>query len=401
MDGLFGVRMTGPLTPYAAGFAVELGRVGYTSLSTLDQLRLVAHLSRWLDSEGLDVGDVGEAVVEAFLVARRAAGYRAHLKLASLLPLLTYLRGLGVSPPAGVASRTRVEQELERFRGYLLAERGLTPGAARGYVSLVRAFVAGRVDARGVDPQQVTAGELTSFMVAVSGRLGAKTVQRSASALRSLLRFWHLQGVVTTSLVEAVPKIAHRAPQLPRGLEPDQVAAMLASCDTERIDGLRDHAMLLLMSRLGLRCGEVAALGLDDVNWRAGQLTVRGKGNRRDLLPLPVEVGQAMADYLRRGRPATAIGRTVFVRFKAPHRALTSGGVTQAVAAAGRRAGLGTICGHRLRHSAATSMLAAGGSLTEIGQVLRHRRPLTTAIYAKVDIEALRALARPWPQALS
>jgi site-specific recombinase XerD len=116
---------------------------------------------------------------------------------------------------------------------------------------------------------------------------------------------------------------------------------------------------------------------------------------------LPVEVGQAIADYLRRGRPATAIGRTVFVRFKAPHRALTSGGVTQAVAAAGRRAGLGMIYGHRLRHTAATSMLAAGGSLTEIGQVLRHRRPLTTAIYAKVDVEALRTLARPWPQALS
>lgn len=210
MDGLFGVRMTGPLTPYAAGFAVELERVDYTSLSTLDQLRLLAHLNRWLDSEGLDVGDVGEAVVEAFLVARRAAGYRAHLKLASLLPLLTYLRGLGVSPPAQVASRTLVEQELERFRGYLLAERGLTPAAARGYVSLVRPFVVGRVGARGVDPQRVTAGEVTSFMVAASGRLGSKTVQRSASALRSLLRFWHLQGVVTTSLVEAVPKVAHR-----------------------------------------------------------------------------------------------------------------------------------------------------------------------------------------------
>ena len=401
MDGLFGVRMTGPLTPYAAGFAVELGRVGYTSLSTVDQLRLVAHLSRWLGREGLEVGDVGETAVEAFLVARRAAGYRAHLKLASLLPLLTYLRGLGVSPPARVAPQTLVEQELERFRGYLLAERGLTSAAASNYVSLVRPFVAGRVGERGVEPQRVTAGEVTSFMVAAAGRLGSKTAQGSASALRSLLRFWHLQGVVATSLVGAVPKIAHRAPQLPRGLAVEQVAAMLASCDTARIDGLRDHAMLLLMSRLGLRCGEVAALGLDDVNWRAGQLTVRGKGNRRDLLPLPVEVGQAMADYLRRGRPATAIGRTVFVRFKAPHHALTSGGVTQAVAAAGRRAGLGAIHGHRLRHTAATSMLAAGGSLTEIGQVLRHRRPRTTAIYAKVDIEALATLARPWPQALS
>lgn len=173
---------------------------------------------------------------------------------------------------------------------------------------------------------------------------------------------------------------------------------MLASCDTGRIDGLRDRAMLGLMARLGLRCGEVAVLGLDDIDWRAGQITVHGKGGRRDLLPLPADVGQAIAEYLRSGRPATAIGRTVFVRVKAPHRGLSSGGVTQAVAAAARRAGLGVVYGHLLRHSAATAMLAAGGSMTEIGQVLRHRRPLTTAIYARVDVEALRTLARPWPR---
>jgi site-specific recombinase XerD len=332
MDGLFGVRMTGPLTPYAVGFAVELRRVGYTSLSTRDQLALVAGFSRWLESEGLDVGDVGEAAAEAFVLARRAAGYRAHLTLQSLVGLLAYLRGLGVIAPAVVAPKTLVEQELERFRSYLLLERGLTPAAARGYVLLVRPFVADRVDERGVDPRRVTAGEVTSFMVAASARLGPKTVQRSASALRSLLRFWHLEGVVTSSLVEAVPKVAYRTPQLPGGLEADQVAAMLASCDTDRVDGLRDYAMLLLMSRLGLRGGEVAALALDDVDWRAGQLTVRGKGNRLDLLPLPVEVGQAVADYLRLGRPVTAIGRSVFVRVKAPHRGLTTGGVSQAVA---------------------------------------------------------------------
>jgi site-specific recombinase XerD len=344
---------------------------------------------------------VDEAAVEAFMVVRRAAGYRACLKVRSLAPLLAYLRGLGVVAPAVVAPLPPVEQELERFRGYLLGERGLTPAAARGYMVLVRPFVAVRVDERGVDPERVTAGEVTSFMVAASARLGPKTVQRSASALRSLLRFWYVEGMVAASLVQAVPKVAYRAPQLPRGLEAEQVAAMLASCDTGRVEGLRDYAMLLLMARLGLRCGEVAALGLDDVDWRAGQLAVRGKGNRRDLLPLPVEVGQAVADYLRLGRLVTAIGRSVFVRVKAPHRGLSSGGVTQAVAAAGRRAGLGTVRAHRLRHSAATSMLAAGASLAEIGQVLRHARPLTTAIYAKVDIQALRALARPWPQVLS
>lgn len=158
MEGLFGVRVTGPLTPYTAGFADELARVGYTWLSTRDQLALVAHFSRWLEGEGLAVSDAAEAAVEAFLVARRAAGYHAHLNAKSLVPLLAYLRGPGVLPPVQVAPLTPLGQALERFRGYLLDERGLTPAAARGYVDLVRPFVSGRVGELGVDPQLVTAG---------------------------------------------------------------------------------------------------------------------------------------------------------------------------------------------------------------------------------------------------
>ena len=155
--------------------------------------------------------------------------------------------------------------------------------------------------------------------------------------------------------------------------------------------------MLTLMARMGLRAGEVAGLRLDDIGWRAGEITVRGKGNRRDQLPLTADAGAAMAAWLRDGRPSTALDRAVFTRVMAPHWGLTSGGVTMAVFAAGQRARLGTVYAHRLRHSAATAMLSQGGSLTEIGQVLRHRRPMTTAIYAKADIAALRALARPWP----
>jgi integrase/recombinase XerD len=397
MDGLFGVRMSGPLTPYAAGFAVELTRLGYTPLSARNQLRLVAHLSRWLEGQGLDVAAVSAAVVERFLAARRAAGYRAHLHVASLGPLLVYLRGLGVVAPAPVASRTPMQEVMERFREYLVLERGLTVEAARGYVDLAGPFVTDWMGAQGADPRRVTAGEVSAFMVAAAQRLAPRRLQLMASALRALLRWWHVEGVLVTSLVEAVPKVASRYPQLPRALEPGQVAALLSSCDRQRVTGRRDYAMLMLLSRLGLRCGEVAALELEDIDWRAGQIMVRGKGNRHDLLPLPVDVGQAVADYLQAARPATALGRRVFVRVKAPRDALTGGGVSWAVRAAGRRAGLGAIGGHRLRHSAATSMLSAGGSLAEIGQVLRHRRPHTTAIYAKVDVEALRVLARPWP----
>ena len=157
--------------------------------------------------------------------------------------------------------------------------------------------------------------------------------------------------------------------------------------------------MLTLLARMGLRAGEVAGLRLDDVDWRHGGITIVGKGNRRDQLPLPADVGEAVVAYLRESRGAAALDRSVFIRIKAPRRGLTAGGVTQAVAAAARRAGLGTVYAHRLRHSAATAMLAEGGSLAEVGQVLRHRRPHTTAAYTKVNIEALRSLAHPWPGA--
>ena len=172
---------------------------------------------------------------------------------------------------------------------------------------------------------------------------------------------------------------------------------LLTSCDRTTPTGCRDFAILTLLVRLGLRAGEVAALRLEDIDWRRGEITVRGKGNRVDRLPLPDDVGQAIVEYLRHGRPRQAQVRTVFVWTHAPYRGLASNAVTTVVANAGRRAGIGLIGAHRLRHTAATAMLHAGGSLTEIGQVLRHRRVLTTAIYAKVDREALRQVARPWP----
>ncbi|MDT5116282.1 MAG: integrase/recombinase XerD [Mycobacterium sp.] len=194
-----------------------------------------------------------------------------------------------------------------------------------------------------------------------------------------------------------MPKVACRSAGLPRGLLPGQVEAMLGSCDRRRPAGLRDYAMLTLLARVGLRRGEVAGLRLDDIDWRSGELAVAGKGRRFDRLPLPGDVGQAIVDYLQRGRPPDALDRRLFIRIRAPHRGIGAGGVTQAVAAVAERAGLGTVYAHRLRHTAATSMLAAGASLAEIGLVLRHRGPLTTSIYAKVDTTALAALARPWP----
>jgi integrase/recombinase XerD len=400
MDDLYGVRMAGPLAPYAAGFAVELARLGFTRGSAQKQMLLAAHLSRWLRDSGLGAADLTAAAVAVFLAARRAAGYREFVTAKALAALLGYLRGLGVAPqPEVPAPQTWADELLDRYRCWLLAERGLQVKVARGYLDSVRSFVAAHAASGEAGLRDLGAGDVTAFMIAESRRLAPKTAQRLATALRSLLRFWHLQGVIAGPLDQVVPKVANRRPGLPRPLEPGQAAALLASCDLDTAAGRRDLAMLTLLTRMGLRAGEVAGLRLDDIDWRRGQITITGKGNRRDQLPLPADAGEVVAAYLTGGRPATALDRSVFIRIKAPHQGLTSGGVTMAVFAAARRAGLGRVYAHRLRHSAATAMLAEGGSLAEIGQVLRHRRPLTTTAYTKVDVEALRALARPWPGA--
>jgi integrase/recombinase XerD len=300
MGDLFKVRMSGPLTPYAAGFAAELGRQGYTRSATQSQLRLLAHVSRWLGAQELDAAALSGPVLERFLLARRTAGYRLLRSPAALTPMLRFLRGIGAAPALIMASSSADVVALERFREYLVGERGLTVAAARGYVDLVAPFVAGRVRGDVLDLQGLVTADVTGFMLVRTGRFSAKTMQRLASALRSLLGFWHLQGDLAVPLVAMVPKVAYRPAGLARGLAPGQVAAMLASCRRDQVGGLRDYAMLLLLSRLGLRCGEVAALGLDDIDWRGGLIMVRGKGNRRDVLPMPVDRAR---DGTRPARP--------------------------------------------------------------------------------------------------
>ncbi len=392
------VRVTGPLTPYAEGFAAELSRQGYRRHPQSSQLQLLAHLSRWLAVEGLDAAALTPAVMDAFLAARRSQGYTLWLSSKALAPLMAYLRGLGVVPPVPEAMLSPAEALLARYRGYLLAERGLAASTARGYVDMVRPFVAGRAVGGALDLGGLTAADVTGFVLAACPGRSTGSAKLVVTALRSLLGFLFVEGFVPAPLAGAVPSVAGwRLAGLPGALDPGEVRRLLAACDRRTGSGRRDFAMLVLLVRLGLRAGEVRGLCLDDIDWRAGELVVRGKGSRAERLPLPADVGEAVAGYLRRGRPATAEGRTVFVRVRAPHRALSSAGVSAAVVAAAQRAGLGTVRAHRLRHSAATQMLRAGAALPEVGQVLRHRLLLTTAVYAKVDRERLRLLARPWP----
>jgi integrase/recombinase XerD len=393
------VHVTGVLPPFAHGFDGRLKRLGYASGTRAGHLRLMAQLSVWLDARGLDGSGLTAQVVDEFVGERRAAGCREGRSARSLTPLLEYLREVGAAPlPVARSVVGAVEVMLADYAGYLSRERGLSALTIERNVSLIGPFLSERVVDGRLRLDSLTAADVVGFMLACGRSVAPATVQRTATALRSLLGFLHVEGITGASLVGAVPAAAGwRLAGLPKYLTAQQVDALLVACDRSTPVGRRDLAILTVLARLGLRAGEVAGLRLDDIDWRRGEIAVLGKGNRHERLPLPVDVGEAVVAYLTESRPAAAESRAVFVGPRAPHRALTRGAVTQVVARAARRAGLGTIYAHRLRHTAATAMLAGGASLGEIGQVLRHRHALTTAGYAKVDHGRLRPLARPWP----
>lgn len=390
------MQLTGPLAAYAPGFEVELRRQGYTASPAKKHFYLLAHLSRWLGEQGLELADVATARVEAFFSARRAAGTANLRTRKSLAPLIAYLREIGVLPePEAWVPVDEAERLLAGFSTYLTRERGLVEGTARFYVHIAGLLVcerAGTTDLAGLSAQDVTA-----FTTRVCEGRGLSSCRQAVSALRSFLRYLRLEGVTDVALEDAVLSVAGWNPSLPRAINAQAVARMVASCDRRRAIGRRDHAILLLLSRLGLRGGEVVAMELGDIDWRAGEVMVRGKGRRHDRLPLPADVGEAVAAYLQRGRPR-ADSRRVFLRTVAPFAGLAGTGALRGVLArACSRAGLAYVPPHRLRHTAATEMLRAGAALGEIGQVLRHRSSVTTAAYAKVDHARLRVIARPWP----
>jgi len=399
--GSTGIGISDPLGRFAEGYATELAQLGYAPASIRLQVKVLADLSDWLSSQCMAAADLKRDDLDRFLRHRRATGSARYVSIRALRPVLDYLQRLEVVPRQDPeAALGPVDVMLDRFRRYLTVERALASVTARGYLDIVRPFVQGRLsaDCCTLDLGRLTAADVISFVMTRCPRQSRGAAKLTVTALRSFLRFLHLDGVIGDSLVGVVPSVAgRRLVGLPKGLAPDQVRRLFASCDGATRRGCRDIAILTMLVRLGMRSGEVAKLRLDDIDWRAGEIIVRGKANSIERLPLPPDIGQAVARYLQHGRPSSAQGRAVFVRIKAPHHKLTSCGVSNAVADAAKRAGLGRIHAHRLRHTAATQMLRAGASLPEIGQLLRHRRALTTAIYAKVDRGALRTIARLWP----
>lgn len=394
------VQVTGPLSACVAGFRDELAAQGYRPDAAASQLQLMAHASRWLAEQGLVAGDLSAVEVERFVECRRSQGYRQHRSSHALEPLLRYLRELGTLPVSAAVDMTPVEDLLERYRGHLVSARGLALSTTQRYLNTARGFLSKLAGPGGeLDLSGLSAGLAIEYVGRQSPRLTPASAQDLVNSLRSLLRFLDLAEIAPAGLAEALPAVAvWGGGSLPRALAPEQVAALLASCDRASVTGRRDLAVLTMLARLGLRAGEVSGLLLDDFDWRLGEVVVRGKGQRVARMPVPVDVGDAVVAYLDGGRPGVSC-RSVFLRVCAPIVGLSAIGVSTIVGRACERSGLPWSGAHRLRHSAATSMLAAGGSLGEVSQVLRHHSgPATTGIYAKVDWLALRSVARPWPQ---
>jgi integrase/recombinase XerD len=391
------VLMTGPLTPFADLYRRELRARGYTARSTVNELRQVARLSRWLDAGGFEVAQLSTERVEEFLAVQRAsARHRSQWSRPGLRCLLEVLRGRGVLGTEEPGREVSAEEAmLASFERYLLDERALAPGTVDGYLSHARRFLSGLTPSDGL--VSLTAGAVTSAVLLESAAVSVSATQNFVAGLRSFLRFCFLEGLVEFDLSgAALAATGRRRSSLPRGITSADANALLASCDRRTALGRRDYALLVALLRLGLRRAEVAGMRLDDIDWRAGELVVRGKGAREDRLPLPVEVGGAIASYLRRGRPRSD-RREVFLQARAPFGPIASGTVASTVRRACRRAGIAEVGSHCLRHTLACEMVAAAVPLVEIAQVMRHHSLQTTSVYARVDLERLRLLASPWP----
>ena len=392
----------GPLAGYIGSFANSLSAMGYASDSIRRQVRIGACLSRWLGQGAVTPEGITSGHATRYLRYRARRRRPCSGDRAALTHLMVFLRREGVIPAEEVAvhERTSIDRCADAYEAYLREGRALATATIVNYVPFVRDFLRHCFGAKPVELSCLGASDVLRFVRHQAPRLHRKRAKLMTTALRSFLRYARYRGEVDVDLAAAVPVVPNWSmTTIPRAIAPDQIRQLLASIDRRSGTGRRDYAIVLLLARLGLRSGEVASLTLDDVDWKAGQLTVHGKSGRRNELPLPAEVGEAIAAYLQDGRPHSA-SRFVFLRAKAPVRGFRgASGIGSIVRHALQRGGVDSpsMGAHQFRHGLATEMLRQGASLGEIGDVLGHRQLQTTSIYTKVDIDALRSLALPWP----
>jgi site-specific recombinase XerD len=393
-------RKAGLLGSQVEGYRAWLLRRGYTPQTVRNMLKDLGQLGLWSVAEGLDLADLDEKRMAAFLVARRAAGHRRVLGPRAMVPLLSYLREAGVVVAATVSS-TPLGELLGQYRSWMVQERNLALTTVLRYENTARRFLQEQASTGDVfAPADLTGADVNVFLLRECDRVSAGSAKGRVAELRSILRFLYLQGVTPLRLGTAVPPVGgwRFATLPPTAMTAADVQALLDSCDRGNPVGLRNFAIMMLVARLGLRSIEVARLELRDVDWRAGELVVRGKARRRDRLPLPAEVGDALVAYLSCGRNRQD-ARHLFLTCKAPRGPIRADLVGDVVERACERAGLPRVGPHRLRHALAGELLRQGAGLVAIGQVLRHQDLATTALYAKVDLGALRRVAQVWPGA--
>jgi site-specific recombinase XerD len=390
----------GPVASYVIPFAQWLVDRGYGLVSTRNQVLMAAGFSKWLRQKGIELSDIGGDHPGRYLLDR---AQRPKLgDNAALQHLLVFLRSHNAIAEEIEADHnpSPVEQHVLAYEQYLQDARGLSRQTIINYRPVVRDLLNFRLSDGEVSLTQLRAVDVTNFVQKRISRLNMRRAKIMTTALRSFLSYARYCGDITSDLAAAVPIVANWSlSSIPRAIGRDEVARLLASIDRDTPVGCRDYAMILALARLGLRSSELVSLELDDINWVAGKIRVRGKNGQRNDLPLPADVGEAVADYLRKSRPRNA-NRRVFLRDKAPIRGFKGpSGLGSIIRRSLRRAGIDspTKGTHQFRHSLASEMLRGGASLGEIGQVLGHRHVQTTAIYAKVDLDALRTLALPWP----
>ena len=390
----------GPLNPHLESFTGSLAALGYARGTLQAQIRLLHRMGGWLDDQKIAVADLEEGILDRFLdeQGRRGSG-KGHR--GTVRHFLDHLRDVGAVTVREHPTDEHPLAQLEgRYERYLRTERGLSTDTVLNYLPFVHRFLLERFADAPLLLGELRASDSSAFILRHTRSMSLGRAKLMVTALRSFLRFLLQYGELEIDLAASVPAVSGwRQTSVPKHLDPQDVRRLLDGCNRNTAVGRRNYAILVLLARLGLRAGEVVALQLDDVDWRAGEIKVRGKGSWQDRLPLLTDVGEALAAYLKVGRPRCS-SRQLFIRAKAPHRGfLSPAAVTTIVERAVDRAGLHPPMrgAHLLRHSLATGMIRGGASMAEIGQVLRHRAANTTEIYAKVDFEGLRALARPWP----
>jgi site-specific recombinase XerD len=391
----------GPLSEHLDTYATAVAEQGFTHDSIRQQIVAIADFSRWLKQKHIAVQALDSKIVDRFLRLRRRQQRVRRGDPKTLARLLAMLCQKGIvkqhQQPVADNARTRIAHE---FRCYLLQERGLSPSTLLNYVPVAEQFLAERFHNTVPNFAMIRATHVTGFVLRHARQLSPVRAGLMVTALRSFFRYLRHRGVIATDLAACVPTVPNWSlSTLPRFLPAAAVERILECCDRTTSAGRRNHAILLLLARLGVRAGEVVGLSLDDIDWSTGQITIRGKGGKSAQLPLANDVGAALAAYLRRDRPRSAT-RRVFLRHRAPLVGFgNSSTISSLVRRALKHAGVESehTGAHVLRHSLATSLLRQGGSLDEIGELLRHQSPNTTAIYAKVDVTALHTLALPWP----